>query len=274
MECYFENTLKVVKSLACRKKVVCTLCVDDLIDIHTSQGGKCFISGLPYVLERGVDWQCSLKILDVAHGYCRDNVVFVVLELNGSIPWTPEKFQRLKSYLLSKQQYQYDLPEFPLDPPIKSKPFQTKEIDGVECFSCHWCERFLQADKFSKDPTYGCLECQEIFNNSPVGVLVERSKSMIYNAMKRKGDASICEIGYNDLVSQYLIQGGLCDITMIPMTFKRKGDWLLSVERIDENKGYIWGNVRLICREFNTAHRQWTPEKIEYMKSHLISAQE
>jgi len=38
-------------------------------------------------------------------------------------------------------------------------------------------------------------------------------------------------------------------------------DFALSIERLNEKLGYVDGNVKFICKEFNTGHgRQWSPE--------------
>ena len=38
---------------------------------------------------------------------------------------------------------------------------------------------------------------------------------------------------------------------------------MCSIERLDENKGYIKGNVALICKEFNTGFYQWSSDKFK-----------
>jgi hypothetical protein len=40
----------------------------------------------------------------------------------------------------------------------------------------------------------------------------------------------------------------------------------MSLERLDETKGYVKDNVAWIAAEFNTGHnRPWSKEKFEYM---------
>jgi len=40
----------------------------------------------------------------------------------------------------------------------------------------------------------------------------------------------------------------------------------MSVERINEKLGYIKDNVLLVCKEFNTSHRQWSKEKLSELR--------
>ena len=37
-------------------------------------------------------------------------------------------------------------------------------------------------------------------------------------------------------------------------------DFALSIERLNEDLGYVEGNVKLVCKEFNTGYRQWSRE--------------
>ena len=52
----------------------------------------------------------------------------------------------------------------------------------------------------------------------------------------------------------YNKQRGLCAYSDIPLQFGNylEKNWTCSLERIDVKKGYIKGNVCLICLEFNT----------------------
>ena len=67
-------------------------------------------------------------------------------------------------------------------------------------------------------------------------------------------------------------QRGRCCLSGIALVFAQKSEWQASLERIDESKGYVKGNVALICNEFNVGSRggrgvQWSAEKIAFLRS-------
>jgi hypothetical protein len=70
----------------------CSIDEHTIVDKFEQQGGRCYISNIPLVLESNVDWRCSLERLDNAKGYTDENTVLVCLEFNGPAQWTRAKF--------------------------------------------------------------------------------------------------------------------------------------------------------------------------------------
>ena len=72
------------------------------------------------------------------------------------------------------------------------------------------------------------------------------------------------------LSKEYLLQlwadqGGLCALSGIQMTTTRgKGrvPTNASVDRINPSKGYVPGNVRLVCLQANTARGEWGDDQL------------
>lgn len=62
-------------------------------------------------------------------------------------------------------------------------------------------------------------------------------------------------------------QEGKCALSGIPMNHRPHCDFKCSIDRIDNNKDYIKGNVRLVICELNTRN-QWTHEKIKYLREY------
>jgi len=57
-------------------------------------------------------------------------------------------------------------------------------------------------------------------------------------------------------------QRGKCYYSDIPMNFTPNTPWQCSLERLNNDLGYIESNVVLICLEFNTSTTvQWNREK-------------
>ena len=62
---------------------------------------------------------------------------------------------------------------------------------------------------------------------------------------KKRGNA--CELEYYDLRDLWAIQKGLCAYTGWPMELTSKSQRLVSLERIDNNLGYVKDNILLVC---------------------------
>ena len=89
-------------------------------------------------------------------------------------------------------------------------------------------------------------------------------------------------IDANHLLDLVLEQGGLCAYSGIPMEMLRPNShWRVSVERVDNSRGYLKGNCCLIAAEFNSAgSAQWSKQKVQEVlhvrteKVHLQRLQE
>lgn len=67
------------------------------------------------------------------------------------------------------------------------------------------------------------------------------------------------------LCDLYYRQKGLCAISGISMTHEQSGGKCpsnISIDRIDSTKGYIEGNVQLVCSLVNTMKMQYTKEEL------------
>jgi hypothetical protein len=68
------------------------------------------------------------------------------------------------------------------------------------------------------------------------------------------------------MLAMWRKQRGRCAYTQLPMKHQPNSNWKCSLERLDNNKGYIEGNVVLICHELNTPS-QWNKQKLELLTS-------
>eukprot|EP01083_Nonionella_stella_P086738 241139_1 len=85
-----------------------------------------------------------------------------------------------------------------------------------------------------------------------------------------------CTITHDDIYDILEKQMCRCKYSEIPMVFKPNTDWMCSLERVDNMKGYTKENCVLICWEFNSTDRtihttnpvfgssQWSEEKFRY----------
>lgn len=83
-----------------------------MVDLFNAQGGLCHYSGIPMTFGSYLEkhWTCSLERLDSSIGYTRDNVCFIIYELNTSdrpmdngekSGWSKSKFDIFKSQVIS-----------------------------------------------------------------------------------------------------------------------------------------------------------------------------
>lgn len=80
------------------------------------------------------------------------------------------------------------------------------------------------------------------------------------NDLKGRIDAGIFNITLQDLKDIWEHQRGLCYYSYLPLKYDEKC-WMMSLERLDPNAGYIKMNTVLSCVEFQ--HQvQWSNNKI------------
>jgi|SRR5579862_7627260 len=150
------------------------------------------------------------------------------------------------------------------------------ELSVQKTKTCNRCGLVKPLDEFSKNKRgiyyYICLECDRIkhweYNNTFdgfLGKLVRSARSSAKTKLEKgRKDAGICTITKEDLIPIWKRQNGKCYYSGIDMNFKMCSDWQCSLERLDDNKGYVIDNVVLVCLEFNGCAK-WTAEKIQEM---------
>jgi len=146
-------------------------------------------------------------------------------------------------------------------------------------FICTTCKKYYPDKKLAAHCGQICISCRYHYNDEDgnalkdhIGHLLSRSKRSDRNckwlkSKKRKNfqksDLNYEKIyfKYNRPLSYYNKQINLCLISKIPLSYIKFTNWRMSIERLDEDKGYLFDNTALICLEFQTAHRQWTVSK-------------
>jgi hypothetical protein len=84
-----------------------------------------------------------------------------------------------------------------------------------------------------------------------------------------------------DLTEEYVLellkqQNGICAATGLALkpsaqrTVQDKDPFTISIDRIDSNKGYIIGNVQLVCSIYNGAKNSFTFEQVAIMCKNFI----
>jgi hypothetical protein len=148
---------------------------------------------------------------------------------------------------------------------ISESKFKLYQLDSKYCHICH--ETKLFTEFYSR-----CSECKNCtkqvsrtYRDGERGFFQILLNAARGRSKKRAGkgriEAGIFDLSIDDVNKLWTSQNGLCYYSKIPMSAYTCSDWRASLERLDDNIGYINGNVVLCCLELN--HRvKWTHEKI------------
>lgn len=153
--------------------------------------------------------------------------------------------------------------------------------------TCRTCKIEKPISKFNKDKTkkYGvggeCKECAKVasrkyyyantdsikrrvtcYSNNYIPKFTRdidsRLKNLCTNARQRKSkEFNITE---TDLLDLWGKQEGLCAYTKLPMTATSNQHSTVSLDRIDSSKGYIVGNIQLVCASINRMKQEFTED--------------
>jgi hypothetical protein len=141
----------------------------------------------------------------------------------------------------------------------------TKTTDGVTCGSCNETKPFYSYGQNSSHK-YGfcftwCSKCKGCLG-CPYSAMLRAMK----DSSNRRGH-SLPEYTVDDLKAMYKKQHGRCAISGAPMKEKRgyHDPYNMSPERLDNKKGYVAGNVVLICQFLQIGGKgDYLPHEIRY----------
>lgn len=186
----------------------------DLCDKLMLQEGRCAYSGLVLTLRPFSHWHCSLGRRNPDDGYSFDNCVFVAKEFQTAMEWSRRKVQML---------------------PIRQR-------QGMHLVDA-W-------------PTRG----NDVMIESAHGELKLNIKKLRQGAKNHakqraragRADAGVCTLTTQELMDMYVRQRGVCALSGTPLDVSDESEWPMSVERFNNNQGYVASNCGLIYRGFQS----------------------
>lgn len=220
-----------------------TLTIEQMLEQWNMQKGMCLYSSIPLHYDATLAWACSLERIDDERGYVADNVAFICREFNVRAKWTVEKV--LAVPLLMQQQVDTE----------------RLEHDVLEASTKMPVE--LNANAYVKELRF---KVYRLMVNAHAS-----AKARASIAKRAHTDVGTVTINEKTLFDKIIAQGGRCAISGIPLRFERNVDWKISLERLDNDKGYTPENTVLVCAEFNGAC-QWTREKFQHFLSVTTAA--
>ena len=73
------------------------------------------------------------------------------------------------------------------------------------------------------------------------------------------------DLSLEDLKNLYKLQDGFCALSGLPMTHSQESpDYCISIDRIDNDKGYTKDNVKLVCFRANVMRNELTLEMFNW----------
>eukprot|EP01084_Bolivina_argentea_P117034 207879_1 len=261
-----------------------TLTHQYLQELYCKQNGIGFYSHVPLNLRPLSDWQVSLERKDPNGDYVESNVVLEAAEFNGRCQWSMDKVMQIPSLISAPANITFtDLQNARKIVSTKRKPRRVIQRPDNQYY-CHICKHWLQVDQFYSYILTRCKSCHrhdiDKYRNTFRGFMMKLLNSCRKNSKKRKSTDQDTRnefaITLDDLFDKLEDQEFRCKYSGIPMQFVPNSDWMCSVERIDNMKGYTNDNCVLICWEFNSCDRsihavnkifgssQWSEQKFKY----------
>lgn len=260
-----------------------------LKDLFKEQKGLCYYSGEKMIQKSRIThdpYQMSIERLDEQLGYVENNCVLVCLKnqlstkgasfevkkeivelsinpikntLESNLPFT-----RCPKTVWTKKDFEKEKTCFP-----RYKKRTTMEKNGIKLQQCNKCEDFKVFTEFHKHRGTIATMCKTCNNqskleklNTPRGYVMamcrgagDRAKSRSRNE-KRNDDSGDVDHNLFDIVVDKIIeQKGCCVVTKIPFDFKTNSPCQPSIDRLDNSKGYIKDNIRIVISPVNNPGR-------------------
>eukprot|EP00397_Hematodinium_sp_SG-2012_P020617 GEMP01021253.1.p1 GENE.GEMP01021253.1~~GEMP01021253.1.p1 ORF type:complete len:456 (+),score=24.05 GEMP01021253.1:86-1453(+) len=277
--------------------------LDSLLNLWLEQKGRCAYSDVIMNIEPWTPWRISIERRDNTAGYVAGNVVFVCAEFNtqdssvnakrgvsGSSQWSRHKVQWLPTKIWSSIPIE-NITRNKIISELRPAPRARKTVLNETVSSCVTCGELKLIEHFYRRydrPTgiyRSCKACKlaqmHDYHNSPIGFLTARMHFAKAAAKKRsklgRHAAGEFDLTIDDIIMIYNRQRGLCYYGGLKMVLQPLNDWMCSIERLDNSKGYVLDNVVLICGEFQTSDHssrakvpikgtpQWSKDKVSML---------
>lgn len=141
----------------------------------------------------------------------------------------------------------------------KQFTFQSPKIQKTCSKECHRIRRNEYARKLSRS------DYKHILKNS----LKRIKKRAINNNLD-------FNLTYDYLYEKLILQDYKCAVTGIKFKMssgfglKERSPWSISIDRIDNKKGYILENIRLVCLIYNLSKSSWTDNDVKEFAEKLL----
>lgn len=163
----------------------------------------------------------------------------------------------------------------------KGKKFipEREGTDGKTEYECIKCFEFKRVEEYPTSKGKRVNQCKickreqdRIYNSGASGFLkkaISNLKQKLKDKVKEGRDMELT-IDLDTLCDMYREAEGRCHISGFPLKLTTNDKFQLSLERLNNTKGYTRENCVLVCLMFNCLHPylHWTPEKFQQFKSY------
>lgn len=128
---------------------------------------------------------------------------------------------------------------------------------------CTVCGSVIE-DKNKHKQCYHCYGKAEMVKATDSAEAYLKYKHRRIKARAKERDFDF-DLSVDDLLDLYEQQGGFCSLSRLPMTHSQESpDYCISVDRIDNDKGYTKDNVTLVCYRANMMRNELSLEMFSW----------
>lgn len=250
-------------------------------------------------LHEGAKRTTKYRNCEPGHGRWRSPGVSLVRQgpsREHTFDWTLDEFRSWFAYTLKMQNFKcvYSCRRLTASTVSLERLDETKGYSPENCvlIDIHFqtggrqwsCEKFISVYEFNYTDTYDEHEVRETINWNQLTKFERRSLGYsnkqhatgLYKILEQLRNSTRsstktrnlngCNHEQSEITIEYLIeiwekQRGRCYYLDIPLN--TEGEWQVSIERLDESKGYTKDNVVLVAQETQNAYAQWSKEFVK-----------
>ena len=214
-------------------------------------------------------WCDKSKVL-FSGAKCRTKKRNILGRDHAEVEWSLDEARKFMAYELEKLRFGCNYSDLKLTPENVSieRLDESKGYSSANCvlIDIHFQTGYRQWSREKVQSVHYLRKKEVDMDFGPK--FFKRLEKMInscISATKRRNEKgrkhSPSEVTVEKLIHEYVKQYGRCKLLAVPLM--SVGDWQMSVERLDESKGYIDGNWVLVVLETQNGHAQWTKEFVE-----------
>lgn len=159
---------------------------------------------------------------------------------------------------------------------------------------CHYCMQYKSEDEFGNDGKHGvkirnqkktvcksCLTQRQKYHNHSLDNESKLDKCLRWRYLAARDRAKRNNLDF-DLTFEYIKelwnqQNGICALSGIQMTFLLQDGRVptnVSIDKINRLKGYVKGNVQLVCMACNQMKSDLTEDELYYFCQQIVKTYE